>query len=272
MINCIKIVSALLLASAVAFAQNDVYGTSGDGSAAGSSASSATDKAPVSMDEAPAPSESANDSSSSFYGSDDSESSDESSAGSATATGDQWEGFNYEEAGLTQWEFQQAKEAGISREKLTRLVELGVHPSEYLQKPWERLGVTEEAWLSQRAQGMEDSDIDRSYRNHSGDQSLAYWSLLVPSLYQWEKDDKMKAIWIDVLWGVGVGGLSYYAATSSDNTWIYWLIPVLGAHLWSFADAFLHTQWDNNPDANQFSFGIGPSRNSGVAGIMQWRF
>jgi hypothetical protein len=57
------------------------------------------------------------------------------SVGSATASGDQWEGFKYEEMGLTQWEFQQAKEEGISREKLTHLVELGVRLSEYLQRP-----------------------------------------------------------------------------------------------------------------------------------------
>ena len=49
----------------------------------------------------------------------------------------------YEEMGLTQWEFQQAKEEGISREKLTHLVELGVRLSEYLQRPWEKLGVSE---------------------------------------------------------------------------------------------------------------------------------
>ena len=57
------------------------------------------------------------------------------SVGSANASGDQWEGFKYEEMGLTQWEFQQAKEEGISREKLTHLVELGVRLSEYLQRP-----------------------------------------------------------------------------------------------------------------------------------------
>ena len=90
--------------------------------------------------------------------------------GSATATGDEWDGFRIEEMGLTQWEFQQAKEGGVSRNKLTHLVELGIRPTEYLQKPWLRLGVGEEAWLEQRAQGLEDSDIDRSYRNKSEQQ------------------------------------------------------------------------------------------------------
>ena len=127
------------------------------------------------------------------YGNDESadedEASSEANVGKAKASGDEWEGFRYEEMGLTQWEFQQIKEAGISRDKLTRIVELGVRPSEYLQKPWEKMKISEEAWLAQRSEGMEDADIDRSYRNHHGDQSYAYLSLLVPSLYQWKKGD-----------------------------------------------------------------------------------
>ena len=122
------------------------------------------------------------------------------SVGSATASGDQWEGFKYEEMGLTQWEFQQAKEEGISREKLTHLVELGVRLSEYLQRPWEKLGVSEDQWLDERSAGMEDADIDRSYRNRSGDQAYAYVSLFLPSFYQWKTDKAMKAIWMDALW------------------------------------------------------------------------
>jgi hypothetical protein len=103
------------------------------------------------------------------YGSDESADEDEAEpeVGKAKATGDEWDGFRYEEMGLTQWEFQQIKEAGISRDKLTRLVELGVRPSEYLQKPWEKMNITEDAWLAQRSEGMEDADIDRSYRNNS---------------------------------------------------------------------------------------------------------
>jgi hypothetical protein len=204
----------------------------------------------------------------------DSVPSENHAAGSVVATTDPWEGFHYEEVGLTQWEFQQAKEAGLSREMLTRLVELGVRPSEYIQKPWERLGVTENAWLKEREQGLEDSDIDRSYRNRNVNQDLAYWSILAPSLYQWKTQDKVTAIWIDALWVVGVGGLTYFAVTSdkNENIWQYWLIPIVGAHVWSFADAFFSTQWENNPDANRFSLGIGPMMNRGIAGILQMRF
>ena len=153
---------------------------------------------------------------------------DSYSAGSANSSDSEWAGFDYESAGLTQWEFQQAKENGVSRDKLTQLTELGIRPSEYLQEPWKRLGVSEEDWLSSRAKGLEDSDIDRTYRNHSGEQNIAYLSALVPSLYQWKHDETVKAIWMDALWVVGVAGLTYFAVNSDeyDNTWVYWLIPV----------------------------------------------
>ena len=193
------------------------------------------------------------------------------SVGSATASGDQWEGFKYEEMGLTQWEFQQAKEEGISREKLTHLVELGVRLSEYLQRPWEKLGVSEDQWLDERSAGMEDADIDRSYRNRSGDQAYAYVSLFLPSFYQWKTDKTMKAIWMDVLWGVSAG-VTIYLAADGNSAWWYGLIGVAAAHIWSFADAFFGTQWDSNPDANRFSFGILPTPDKGVLGAFQVKF
>ncbi|WP_295682900.1 hypothetical protein [uncultured Fibrobacter sp.] len=196
---------------------------------------------------------------------------EEKKVGTAKASGDEWEGFRYEEMGLTQWEFQQAKEEGVTREKLTHLVELGIRPSEYLQKPWMRLGVTEEQWLSQRSEGLEDADIDRSYRNRSGDQGYAYMSLLIPSLYQWKVGHTSKAIWIDALWVAGVGATAYMLVDKQDN-WFYFLIPVVGAHIWSFADAFFSTQWANNPDANRFSFGILPTPDKGVASMLQVKF
>ncbi len=197
-----------------------------------------------------------------------------SDVGTLNASSSEWAGFDYEAVGLTQWEFQQAKESGMSRDKLTQLTELGVRPSEYLQEPWKRLGVTEESWLGERANGLEDSDIDRTYRNHAGEQNYAYISLAIPSFYQWKHEETVKAIWMDALWVVGVAGLTYFAINSDnyDNTWVYWLIPVLGAHVWSFADAFFGTQWSNNPDANRFSLGIGPNLDRGVAGILQLRF
>lgn len=251
-----KVFFAVVLMGALAFAQDD-YGYYGDSDDYGSNSYS-------------------DDSYSGGYSSDDSFSnstySDEPEVGSAAASGDEWAGFQYEEMGLTQWEFQQAKDGGISREKLTQLVEVGVRPSEYLQHPWFRLGVSEEDWLDQRAQGLEDSDIDRSYRNRAGNQNYAYLSFLVPSLYQWHTNQKMKAIWMDVLEGVGIGATIALAITGENSEWVYGLIPIIVAHAWSGIDAFFGAQNDNNPDANRFSFGVGPTLDKGVSSVLLLRF
>lgn len=242
MANWCKILSTVLLCGSIAFAQFD------DESSEDSYSYGASSEA-----------------------SDDAFANDDENVGEAKASGDEWQGFNYEEMGLTQWEFQQAKEEGVSRDKLTNLVEMGIRPSEYLQKPWEKLGVSEEEWISQRSGGLEDADIDRSYRNNAGDQSYAYLSLLIPSLYQWHKDESMKAIWMDALW-VGSVGTTVYLATDGNTAWWYGLIFVAAAHIWSFADAFFSTQWDSNPDANRFSYGILPTPEKGVAGFFNVKF
>jgi hypothetical protein len=262
MTNWFKTIFALVLMCTFSFAQDDFGFESSGGESSSAEETSAS------------PSHNSNSENSKINSEASASETESKTVGSATATSDPWEGFRYEDAGLTQWEFQQAKESGMSREMLTRLVELGVRPSEYIQKPWERLGVTEDAWLKEREQGLEDSDIDRSYRNRNINQDLTYWSILVPSLYQWKTNETITAVWIDALWVVGVGGLAYFVATSDENKdiWQYWLIPILGAHIWSFADAFFGTQWENNPDANRFSLGIGPSLNRGVAGLLQMRF
>lgn len=243
MVNLCKIASMLLLCGGLVFAQVD------DESDSYSYGSSNTEEESFESDNAE----------------------ESENVGDATASGDEWAGFNYEEIGLTQWEFQQAKKEGLTRDKLTHLVEMGVQPSEYLQKPWEKLGVSEEEWLSQRSGGLEDADIDRSYRNRSGDQQYAYLSLLLPSLYQWKTEQSMKAIWMDALEVVGIGVTVYLAADGATDWW-YGLLAVAGAHIWSFADAFFSTQWDSNPDANRFSYGILPTPDQGVVGFFGIKF
>ncbi len=209
----------------------------------------------------------------STYNQDAEESSEEpTEVGSASASSDEWAGFDYKEMGLTQAEFQDAKAAGISREKLVELTEKGVRPTEYMQQPWKRMRMSEEEWLESRTNGMEDSDIDRSYRNKAGDQNYAYLSFLVPSLYQWHADQTIKAIWMDALWVAGVGGAITLAVTDDESTWMYMLIPVIAAHVWSGLDAFMATKNDNNPDANRFSFGILPTPDKGVASMFLMRF
>lgn len=198
--------------------------------------------------------------------------SENSTVGSATASESEWDGFRYEDHGITQWEFQQAKEAGIGRDKLLTLLELGVRPTEYIQKPWVALGVSEEQWLQERSQGLEDSDIDRTYRLRSGNQELAYWSLVVPGLYQWKTGDNTKAISMDVLWVGATAGTVFLALNSDNSEWVYGAILIAGAHAWSFLDAFMSTQWENNPDANRFSWGVLPTSHKGMFGYAALRF
>lgn len=195
----------------------------------------------------------------------------ESSVGFTKASDKEWDKFNYEDLGLTQWEYQQAKEQGVTREKLTKLVELGIRPTEYLQKPWNKLGVSEDVWLAQRAEGMEDADIDRSYRHHNGEQQSAYLSILLPSYYQWKTKSTTKATLIDV---AEVGGIAVTAvlACQGEHNWWWGLLIVGLTHVYSFADAVISTQWDSNPDANRFSFGIVPNPDKGVTGFFQASF
>jgi len=188
---------------------------------------------------------------------------------------DEWADFDYQHAGLSQVEFQKVKESGMSKEKLLHLLEIGVRPGTYLQEPWKDLGVSESEWLEQRANGMEDADIDRTYKNNSGNQGLAYLSFLVPSLYQWKTDDMITAIAIDVLWAsaVGITVFLFNADTGGENRGIQIGIPCIAAvHLFSGVDALLATMWDNNPTAKTFSWGIVPTGKNGFAAAAALRF
>jgi len=186
----------------------------------------------------------------------------------------EWADFDYQHAGLTQTEFQNVKESGMSKEKLLHLLEIGVRPADYLKEPWKKLGVTEKEWLAERAGGMDDSDIDRTYSSRSGDQWLAHLSLLVPSLYQWHTDQLAKAIAIDVAY-VSAWASFFYLRKSSvgdEKLWTYGLIAVGAVHLYSWIDAIVSTLWDSNPDARNFSFGIMPTGKNSLAAAAALRF
>ncbi|MDR2594205.1 MAG: hypothetical protein LBC87_05485 [Fibromonadaceae bacterium] len=183
---------------------------------------------------------------------------------------DEWADFDYQHAGLSQVEFQKVKESGMTKKKLLHLLEIGIRPKTYLQEPWNDLGVSESEWLEQRASGMEDADIDRTYKNNTGNQGAAYLSFLLPSYYQWITDDMAKAIAMNVLEAsfIGLTVFLYKSDTGGENSWVLYGVPLIAInHLWSGIDALLATQWDNNPTAKSFSWGIIPTGNkSFVAG------
>jgi hypothetical protein len=188
---------------------------------------------------------------------------------------DEWADFDYQHAGLTQTEFQNVKESGMNKAKLMYLLEVGISPSEYLKEPWKDLGVSEKKWLEERAGGMENSDIDRTYKNYGGNQGLAYLSFLVPSLYQWNTDDVAKAVAMDITWIAAVGITWFLYSSKNDdatNTGVYGLIGVAAVHIWSGADALISTLWDSNPDAKSFSWGIVPTGKNSFAAAAAFRF
>lgn len=186
---------------------------------------------------------------------------------------DEWADFDYKHAGLSQIEFQSIKESGMNKEKLMYLLEIGVRPIEYLKEPWKNLGVSESEWLDQRSKGMEDSDIDRTYKNYSGSQGTAYLSFLLPSFYQWDTDQMAKAIGMNILEASFIG-LTVFLKNSGDfeKQWVYGLGLIGAVHLWSGIDAIVSTQWDSNPDAKEFSWGIVPTGKDSFAAAAIFRF
>jgi len=188
---------------------------------------------------------------------------------------DEWADFDYQHAGLSQVEFQKVKESGMGKKKLLHLLEIGVRPKVYLQEPWNDLGVSESEWLEQRASGMEDADIDRTYKNNVGNQNLAYLSFLLPSYYQWKTDDMVYAIAMDasyvLAWGITV--FLYKNDMEGASNWLLIGVPLIAAvHLWSGIDALVATQWDNNPTAKTFSWGIVPTGKKGFVAGASLRF
>ena len=76
---------------------------------------------------------------------------------------------------------------------------------------------------------------------------------------------------MDVL-EIGSISVTVVLAVQGKSYWYYGFIGIAAAHLWSFADAFLSTQWDSNPDANRFSFGVIPTPEKGVASFLNVKF
>jgi hypothetical protein len=121
---------------------------------------------------------------------------------------------------------------------------------------------------------MDDADIDRTYKNQVGNQGLAYLTFLLPSLYQWSTDEVAKAVAMNIL-EVSAIGLTIFLATNdggATNQWVYGAATILAVHIWSGADALLSTQWDNNPDARNFSWGIIPTGKNSFAAAATFRF
>ncbi|MBO7500610.1 MAG: hypothetical protein J6T45_04610 [Fibrobacterales bacterium] len=160
---------------------------------------------------------------------------------------DQWYGFDWQEAGLSQSEFQAVKRSGMSKEKLEHLLEIGVRPGLYLQKPWERLGVSEEHWLAERSAGMEDTDIDRTFGQTESGRSDAALSLLLPSWYQWKSRQPWKAAAID-LWFASFAGCAVWLTAEGDDDALWLWLGAAAANFYSFIDGMADNPVYDAPD------------------------
>jgi len=184
---------------------------------------------------------------------------------------DEWADFDYQHAGLSQTEFQNVKESGMSKDKLMYLLEIGIRPSVYLKEPWKDLGVSEKEWLEERAGGMDDADIDRTYKNQVGNQGLAYLTFLLPSLYQWSTDEVAKAVAINILEASFIS-ITVILVNNNTKEWVYSAGAIALVHIGAGLDAVMSTQWDNNPDARNFSWGIIPTGKKSFAAAATFRF
>jgi hypothetical protein len=68
--------------------------------------------------------------------------------------------------------------------------------------------------------------------------------------------------------------LTVFLATSgsTEGQWVYGAGSIAAVHVWSGADAILSSQWDNNPDARNFSWGIIPTGKKSFAAAATLRF
>lgn len=175
---------------------------------------------------------------------------------STAASANEWEGVDHEGLGISQEEFQMVKEKGMSKTRLLQLLEYGISPSEYFSEPWKKLGVTEGYWLKEKKAGMADDDIDRSYRKQSSHNLDPVISFFLPGYYQYRtKRPKLGA----ALSAAFVGGLALTFLHQAEDGGVIPFYPIIaiGSMLFSAGDAYLGTRYQDNQDAQRFSFGIG---------------
>lgn len=159
-----------------------------------------------------------------------------------------WHGFDYQEMGLTQKEFQKIKEVDMTKELLFHLLEIGIYPGEYFKEPWIKLGVDEETWIEERAEGMSDEDIDRSFDLSTKGEAWAFSSAVFPSYYQYKTDQMHKAVAINI-WTLGtLGGYTWMQVDGiSKNRQNLLYLAFLG-NFYSFLDGFLDNKESTDPD------------------------
>ena len=147
-----------------------------------------------------------------------------------------WERFDWRNYGLTQVEFSQIKKTNISPERFHYFLEIGISASEYLQKPWLKLRVSEDFWLEERAKGLSDQDIDRSWDMSDGLSWPANLSVVFPGYFNWYSGEWGKGLAYSGS-AIGFWGASAYYAQKSDDAWKYFAFGAGLVHVLSWVDA-----------------------------------
>lgn len=194
---------------------------------------------------------------------------------------DEWDNFKPEDVGISNSEFDEVKAKGMSKKKLLDLVEHGIMPSEYFSEPWKKLGVSETEWLDEKKKGMENADIDRTLHRGSLFNYDPVVSFFLPGYYQWKTK---RPIIAGSMTGLAIGSLGllflHQKEVTEENTTgddpktqktfrsIYF-VTLLSSMLWSTADAFYHTRYTNNPEAQRFSLGYSEN---GLQAILRMNF
>ncbi len=180
---------------------------------------------------------------------------------------DEWYGFDYKEAGISNTEFELVKERGMSRKELEMLLEYGIMPSEYYSEPWKKLGVSKTEWLNSKKAGMEDDDMDRRVYTQSKFNYMPIVSFVLPGFYQF-KTDRYK--FGGALSGIAATSLlltflhqeETQSSTEADPEYsIYPIYPIIVLLCMgtSAVDAYLGTRYHDNQGAARFSFNLSPN-------------
>lgn len=184
---------------------------------------------------------------------------------------DQWYDFEWQEAGLTQSEFQAVKASQITKEKLLYLIEIGISPSLYLQKTWQKLGVTEEHWLQERSAGMEDGDIDRTLDQTDRGRIDAGISFLLPSWYQWKSRQPWKAMAINC-WTAATVFPAIWLTTQSDPHAKWFWLSSLVANFYSLIDGLADNPRRSDHNARDFAWAPWSGRDGSLGLWASYKF
>jgi hypothetical protein len=188
------------------------------------------------------------------------------------ASDSQWDGTDPEELGISQEEFQKVKESGMSKSKLLHLLEVGVSPNEYFSEPWKKLGVSESHWLDEKKGGMEDDDIDRSYRRQTSNNMEPIIAFVLPGYHHYRTDRVYTGLGLSTAAVAGIALM--FLHQNEDTKSIYAVYPIITfvSMMWSAGVAYMDTRYLDNQDASRFSFDFGPDFEGGAAAVLRLRF